>query len=106
MVFIVVPVFNRVALTLKCLQSVANQTYKDYKVIVIDDGSTDGTAEMVQASFPASIIIKGDGNYYWTKCVNTGILSIQNQMTEKDFVLHVNNDTEFDPRYIENLLCF
>jgi GT2 family glycosyltransferase len=106
MVFIIVPVFNRVALTLKCLQSIASQSYKDYRVMVIDDGSTDGTAEKIQGVFPAITILKGDGNYYWTKCVNTGILNIQNEMTEHDFILHINNDTEFDPQYIENLLRF
>lgn len=106
MVFIIVPVFNRIALTLKCLQSVVGQSYHDYRVIVVDDGSTDGTAEKIHTAFPNFTILKGDGNYYWTKSVNTGILCIENEMTENDFVLHINNDTEFGPDYIDNLLKF
>jgi len=106
MVFIIIPVFNRIDFTLRCLQSIVDQSYKNYKVIIIDDGSSDGSAEKIKAGFPQFTVLKGDGHYYWTKCVNTGLLSIQNEMTADDFVLHVNNDIEFEPSYIDNLLQF
>lgn len=106
MVFIIIPVFNRVALTLKCLESVANQTYRNLKVVVVDDGSTDDTAAQIKLHFPDCTVISTGGDYYWTKSVNTGILSIQDEMKETDFVVHINNDTTFESSYIEDLLSF
>jgi len=106
MVFIIIPVFNRAALTLKCLQSIERQTFRDYRIIVVDDGSTDGSSEKIKQAFPKTEILRGDGNYYWTKCVNTAIQYIEPGMSEKDFVLHVNNDTEFEHSYIQDLLDF
>ncbi len=52
MVFIIIPVFNRIALTLKCLQSIEKQTYQHFKVIVVNDGSTDGSVEQIRQAFP------------------------------------------------------
>lgn len=49
---IIVPTFNRAATLSACLASVIRQDYSDYETIVVDDASTDGTAEMVQREFP------------------------------------------------------
>jgi len=106
MVFIIIPVFNRVALTLKCLEAVASQSYRDCQVIVVDDGSTDGSKEQIQAAFPACTLLQGNGNYYWTKSVNTGIEYVLPQLKDTDFILHINNDTSFEHSYIEDLLAF
>ncbi|MEP7279957.1 MAG: glycosyltransferase [Bacteroidota bacterium] len=106
MVFIIIPVFNRVALTLDCLQSLEKQTFRDYRIIVVDDGSTDGSGEKIKAAYPKVEILKGDGNYYWTKCVNTAIRHLQPELAETDFILHINNDTTVDSTYIEQLLHF
>ena len=49
-VSIVIPTYNRAEMVLECLESVFTQTYSDYEVIVVDDGSTDHT-ESVLAPF-------------------------------------------------------
>ena len=46
---IIVPVFNVKAYLLRCLESIAAQTLKDYEVIAVDDGSTDGSGELLDA---------------------------------------------------------
>ena len=46
-VFVTVPVYNHAAYIEKCLRSIIEQTYQPIKLLVIDDGSTDGTAEVV-----------------------------------------------------------
>ena len=46
MISIIIPVFNVEAYVRKCLDSVVNQTYKDLEILVIDDGSTDGSGKI------------------------------------------------------------
>src|SRR5450432_2590999 len=96
MVFIIIPVFNRIEFTLDCLRAVSRQTYKDCRIIVVDDGSTDGTAEKIATVFPQVEVLRGDGNFYWTKSLNTGIRYLKSEISENDFVLHINNDTAFE----------
>lgn len=50
---IIIPTFNRSALLKRALESIYKQTFSEYEVIVIDDGSTDDTAKMLQADFPS-----------------------------------------------------
>jgi GT2 family glycosyltransferase len=53
-VYILIPVHNRKAITLTCLATLQRHGDLDrYQVVVIDDGSTDGTAEAIQTSFPS-----------------------------------------------------
>ena len=46
---VVLPVFNRVGVVGRALDSVRAQTFEDYEIIVVDDGSTDGSADFVQS---------------------------------------------------------
>ena len=48
-VTVVIPTFNRLALLREAIESVKAQTYEDWELLVVDDGSTDHTAEYVQA---------------------------------------------------------
>ncbi len=48
MIFIVIPVHNRKHFTRECLLSLRKQTFQNFKVIVVDDGSSDETSEMIQ----------------------------------------------------------
>lgn len=107
MIFIVIPVFNRKVFTRSCLKSLAQQTFKDFTVIIVDDGSTDGTSEMIQADFPAVHLLKGDGNLWWAGATNKGIEYVFNHLnyTDQDFILTLNNDLEVAENYLQVLVC-
>ena len=72
---IVAPVHNRRDITLQCLRSLAriNKDGLDVHIIIVDDGSTDGTSEAIAKQFPDVEIVKGDGNLCFTEGTNVGV---------------------------------
>lgn len=106
MIFIIIPVFNRKEFTRNCLKTLSAQTVGEYKIIVVDDGSTDGTSEMITREFPNVIVLKGDGNLWWAGATNLGIKHVLSQIaySEADYVLTLNNDLEVPESYLESLV--
>lgn len=102
MIYIVIPVHNRKEFTKNCLISLRNQTYQNFKIVIIDDGSTDGTANMLEKEFPEVHVIKGDGNFWWTKATNLGVkYALENNA---DYVLTLNNDTIATEDFLEKMI--
>ncbi|MBO0949723.1 glycosyltransferase family 2 protein [Fibrella forsythiae] len=108
MIYVVIPVHNRRELTRRCLECLAAQTYPHHQEIVVDDGSTDGTSEMIRQEFPNAIVLRGDGNLWWTEATNVGIRKAQElvgaTIGKDDFLLTLNDDTEVKPDYLQTLL--
>lgn len=91
-VYILIPVHNRKAVTLTCLETLQrNGDLARYRVVVIDDGSTDGTAEAIQQAFPQVKILTGDGNLWWTGAIRLGMQYAYDQGA--DFFIWLNDDT-------------
>lgn len=107
MVYVVIPVHNRKNFTRSCLHCLRQQTVRDITVIVIDDGSTDGTGEMIWQDFPEVILLTGDGNLWWAEATNVGVRYAMQQGLEdqENFVLTLNDDTEVKPNYVATLLA-
>jgi GT2 family glycosyltransferase len=106
MISIVIPVHNRLGFTRQCLACLSAQTYRDFQVIVVDDGSTDGTGEMIHQEFPEVIVLRGDGNLWWAEATNWGIRYAQQHQDKRqsNFVLTLNDDTYVKPDYLQTLL--
>src|SRR4051794_654183 len=102
-IYIVIPVHNRLDATRKCLASLHNQTYTGFRIVLVDDGSTDGTSEFVRESYPDVMVLSGDGNLWWTGAINLGIRYALAQASENYAVLVINNDVEVYSDYLETL---
>ena len=100
-IYIVIPVHNRKEFTRACLYSLGQQTVSGHHIIVVDDGSTDGTKEMLAKEFPAIIVLPGNGNLFWTAAINLGI---RHALTlGADFILTFNNDTVASENFVEQM---
>lgn len=104
MIYIVIPVFNRKGFTKDCLDSLRQQTYQHFKVVIVDDGSTDGTYEMLIEEYPEVLVLKGNGSLWWTASVNLGI---ELALKEKaDYVMTLNNDTLAREDFLEKMMLW
>jgi len=95
------PVFNRKDITRRCLVSLHKQTSSEFKIILIDDGSTDGTSEMAENDFPNVILLKGDGNLWWTGGTNMGLEHALKIASNDDYIMLLNDDLVVDEDFIE-----
>ena len=101
-VAIIIPVFNRLKDTVSCLESLSNLIYNNYIIIIIDDGSSDGTKDYLYNKFKEVIVIEGDGNLWYSGSMNIGIKkAIQ---LNADYILFLNNDNTVKPDFLSNLV--
>jgi GT2 family glycosyltransferase len=98
----VVPVYNHKEDTREFLESLRHATYPNMRVIIIDDGSTDGTEEMILQEYPEVMLVKGDGNLFWTGGANKGIETATKMGA--DYILWIDNDTVVDPDFLTYLV--
>src|SRR4029077_13800601 len=61
-VSVIIPVFNKAACVTRALDSIANQTFEDFEVIVVDDGSTDDSAKRASAHKDSRIRVLSQAN--------------------------------------------
>ncbi len=102
MIYIVTPVFNRKGFTEAYLEALSRQSVKEFKVIIIDDGSTDGTAKMIEQDFPDVILIKKEGDLWWAEATNIGVRYAIAQGAK--YIMTLNDDTLPEPDYIEKMI--
>lgn len=102
MIFIVTPVYNRKEFTRNYLMALSKQTVQDFKVIIVDDGSTDGTAEMIEKEFPHVILIKEEGDLWWAEATNIGVKYALEHHAK--YIMTLNDDTIPTSDYIEKMI--
>ena len=92
---IVIPNYNGMQYIENCLRSLAGEAAH---VIVVDNGSVDGSRELVQEKFPEIELKCFERNYGFCKAVNAGIES-----SKTTYVILLNNDTKIQPGFVEAL---
>lgn len=103
-VFVIIPVYNRLEYTKICLNSLDKQTYRNFEIILIDDGSKDNTYGFVKKNYPQIKIIKGNGRWWWTKSVHMGVKEAYKTAESEDYILTMNNDCYFNANYLKNAI--
>lgn len=104
MIFICIPVHNRLALTRACIKSIKKQNYSNYKIIICDDGSTDDTYEEIKKEYPEVVLVRGDGNLWWTGATNKCVAHALKKASDTDLIFTLNNDTELAPDCLSELI--
>jgi GT2 family glycosyltransferase len=101
---IVIPVYNRRETTLQALRSLArtDKTGLDVHIIIVDDGSTDGTGAAIRKNFPGVQVIDGDGTLHYAAGTNRGISAALER--NPDFVVTMNDDAVFHDRFLQRLV--
>ncbi len=97
-VSIIILGFNQVAYTRKCIESICGFTRQNYELILIDNGSSDGTADFFHSVKDAKVIINAE-NLGVAKGWNQGL-----RQATGDYVLIFNNDTIVVPNWLENMV--
>lgn len=104
-VYCIIPCFNRIEAVKNCYKQLKEQTYEDIKIIIINDGSTDGTYEYLNSiEDKDSHFITGDGNLWWGRSINKGLGYISRFASNEDYILLLNDDTFFDKFFIQNFV--
>lgn len=100
-VSIIIPVYNCEKYVKKCLESVLRQTYKNIEMIVIDDGSTDQSLDIINRS------VQGKANVKVIHQENQGLSATRNKGLENatgDYIAFLDGDDYLGESYIEDLI--
>ena len=82
-----------------CLDSLEELTYPSVEIIVVDNNSTDGSAEFIKKNYPKFILVENKKNYGFAKGNNIGFYASHGK-----YILFLNNDTVVKPNFLEPLV--
>ena len=92
MIHVVTTVHNRYPITEKFVESLCRQDCEVH-LILVDDGSTDGTDQMVRRKMPTSTVLYGNGNLWWAGGLQKAFDWLREHAADEDAVMISNDDT-------------
>ncbi len=101
--FIVIPTFNRWDEARVSLQCISQSTYRNFRVLLIEDACSDGTVEKCRAEFPEVEILHGNGDLWWSGAINMGTQHALERGAE--LVMWINDDVRVEPETIGHLVA-
>jgi len=101
MVSVIIPVYNRKNYLWNCVQSIMNQTYKNVEIIIVNDGSTDGSSRLCDE------LSKEDKRVVVIHQQNRGLCAARNaglDIAKGEYICFIDSDDYIDARFVEVLL--
>jgi GT2 family glycosyltransferase len=99
--FIIIPVHNGIEHTLPVTRALLSFLHPGDCIVIVDDGSTDGSSEIIRHELPEVTTLRGDGNLWWSGAINLGARYAVEQGA--DYILLLNNDVILHPQFLEEL---
>lgn len=96
---VIIPNWNGAAHLPECMDSLQAQTFPDFEVMVVDNGSTDDSVALIKERYPRVQVLALGRNTGFSGAVNAGI-----RATRGEYVVLLNNDTRAEPDWLENLV--
>ena len=104
MISVVIPLYNKQNSIVATLQSVLAQTYQNFEIVVVDDGSTDNSAQVVEELFEKYPSLQGGERGRLLRKENCGVCSARNrgiQEAKYDYIALLDGDDLWDEHYLE-----
>jgi GT2 family glycosyltransferase len=103
LVYIILVNWNGKAVTLDCLDSLATISYRNFKVLVVDNASNDGSVQAIKAHHPEAVVLEQRENLRFAGGNNVGMKYALEQ--EAEFLCFLNNDTTVDRDFLNHLVA-
>lgn len=101
-IYIIILNWNGYSDTIRCVASLLQQSYKNFEILIVDNGSTDGSEAMLKKSFPNITLLQTGKNLGFAGGNNVGIGYALKEKAR--YVLILNNDTLCDKNLLQTLL--
>ncbi len=105
-IFVLLPVHNRRPVTEKFVECLRRQTCRHWHLILVDDGSTDGTAEAVRSRIDSVSVLRGKGNWWWAGSLQQGLNALTAMHPAPgDILLITNDDIQFGEGFLQTAVA-
>jgi GT2 family glycosyltransferase len=98
-VSVIIPNYNGANCIEDCIDSLKAQDFKGFEIIVVDNDSKDGSADIVEKSYPEVRLLRLEQNFGFSRAVNEGL-----RISKAPYVILLNSDTKAEPEFVGALL--
>lgn len=97
---VIIPNYNGIEYIGDCLDSLKEQSFKDFEVMVVDNASKDGSDDLVEKNYKDVKLVRLDDNYGFSRAANEGLMRTK----KDDYVILLNADTKADKDFVKALV--
>lgn len=96
---VIIPHYNGRQHLQVCLDALQRQTFGEFEIILVDNGSTDGSQNFIRQQYPQVRLVELGENLGFTGACNAGY-----KLARGDIIVLLNNDTEADPKWLSSIV--